>query len=77
MVKLIGLLLIATSLISLVAGAFIDIKYGSHSQVTGNVALNIITQPAVPMWGYDYLVGIAFSYSIASLVMGLIFLFRV
>ena len=77
MVKFIGLLLIATSLLALVAGAFIDIKYGSHSQVTGNLVLNIITQPPIPMWSYDYLVGVAISYSIVSIIIGLIFLFRV
>lgn len=77
MVKLIGVLLIVSSLISLIAGAYVDINYGSRSQVTGNVVLNIMTQPAVPMWGYDYIAGIAFAYSIASLIIGLIFLFRV
>ena len=77
MVKLIGVLLIVSSLISLLAGTYVGNNYGSHSQITGNVMLNIATQPAIPMWGYDYLAGIAFSYSIASLIMGVVFLVRV
>lgn len=77
MVKLIGVLLIASSLLSLFVGAFIDIKYGSHTQITGNVIENIMAQPATPMSFYDYLVGIALSYSIASFIMGIIFLFRI
>ncbi len=76
MVKIIGVLLIASSLISLLAGAYIDINYGSHSQVTGNAVLNILTQPAIPMWGYDYIAGIAIAYSIASFIMGIVFLAR-
>lgn len=74
MVKLIGVLLIASSIVSLLFGAYIDINYGKHSQVTGNVVLNILTQPAIPMLGYDYIAGIAFSYSILSLIMGVVFL---
>ena len=77
MVKLIGVLLIASSIVSLLFGAYIDINYGSHSQVTGNVVLNIITQPAIPMWSYDYIAGITFAYSIVSLAMGVMFLAKV
>ena len=77
MVKLIGVLLIISGLLSLFAGAFIDIKYSSNTQITGNVIGNIITQPAIPAWSYDSLVGIAWSYSIASFIMGIMFLFRV
>ena len=77
MVKLIGLLLIASSLLSLVAGTFIDLKYGSATKVTGNVISNIITQPTVSINFFDYLEGIAFSYSIISLIMGIVFLFKV
>ena len=76
MVKLIGVILIVSSLVALATGAFIDMNYGSHSQVTGNVVFNIATQPPVPMWGYDYLAGIAFSYSIVSFIMGVMFLAR-
>ena len=76
MVKIIGVLLIASSLISLLAGAYIDINYGSHSQVTGNAVLNILTQPAIPMWSYDYIAGIVIAYSIASFIMGIVFLAR-
>ena len=77
MVKLIGVFLVMSGLVALLVGAYIDINYGSHSQVTGNVVLNILTQPAIPMWGYDYIAGIAFSYSIISFIMGLMFLARV
>lgn len=77
MTKLIGVILIISSIISLMAGAYIDVNYGSHSQVTGNAVLNILTQPAIPMWGYDYLAGIAIAYSIASFLMGVMFLVRV
>ena len=77
MVKLIGVLLIASSLLSLVLGTFIDLEYGSHSQITGNVISNVWAQPKVPMNFFDYFEGAAFSYSIASFVMGIVFLFRV
>ena len=76
MVKIIGVLLIVSSLIGLLAGAYIDINYGSHSQVTGNAVLNILTQPAIPMWSYDYMAGIALAYSITSFIMGILFLAR-
>lgn len=77
MAKLLGVLLIVSSLLSLVAGAFIDLKHGSATKITGNVISNIITQPSIPVNFFDYLAGIAFSYSIISLIIGLIFLFRI
>lgn len=77
MVKLIGLLLIVTSLLSLVAGAYIDLKYGSDVHITGSAISNILTQPEVSISFWDYAEATAFSYSIASLIMGLMFLFRV
>jgi len=77
MVKLLGVLLIVSSLLSLVAGTFIDFKYGSTTKVTGNVISNIITQSPVSVNFLDYLEGIAFSYSIISFIMGFVFLFRV
>ena len=77
MVKLIGLLLIVSSLLSLTAGTFIDLKYGSTTKVTGNVISNIFTQPHVSVNFFDYLEGIVFSYSIVSLIIGVVFLFRV
>ena len=76
MVKLIGALLIITSLLSLFVGAFIDLRYGSSTQITGNVVANILTQPSVSLSFFDYLEAIAFSYSIISLIMGFVFLFR-
>ena len=77
MVKLIGLLLIASSLLSLAAGTFIDLKYNNSAKVTGNVVSDIIAQAPVSLNFFDYLEGLSFSYSIISLVIGVVFLFRV
>ena len=77
MVKLIGVLLIVTSLLSLIAGTFIDSKYRSDTKVTGNVISDILTQAPVSLNFFDYLEGISFSYSIMSFIVGVIFLFRV
>lgn len=77
MVKLIGMLLIVSSLLSLVGGAFIDLKYSGTTPITGNVISNILTQPEVDLSFFDYLEAVAFSYSIVSLIMGFVFLFRV
>lgn len=77
MTKLIGVILIVSSILCIIVGAFIDINYGSHIKVTGNVVENIITQPSIPMWRYDYLSGIAISYAIISFIAGVMFLFRV
>ncbi|MBI2650098.1 hypothetical protein HYX04_02165 [Candidatus Woesearchaeota archaeon] len=77
MVKLIGMLLIANSLLSLIFGTFIDLKYGSTAEITGNVISNILTQPPVLVNFYDYLWGVAFSYSMISFVIGVVFLFRI
>ena len=77
MVKIIGIILIASSILALIFGAIVDINYGSHSQISGNVVNNIIAQPSIPMWSYDYVSGLAMAYSIISLIAGIIFLFRV
>ena len=77
MVKLIGVLFILTSFLSLAAGAFIDLQYGTDLQATGSVISNILTQTRVTLDFIDYLEAIAFSYSIISFVMGIIFLVRV
>lgn len=77
MVKLIGMLLILGSLLALLAGAFIDSKYGTDAQITGNAVWDIINHPDVDLGFPDYASGIAFSYSIFSLIMGIIFLARV
>lgn len=76
MVKLIGALLIVTSLLSLMAGAFVGWKYGSSHQITGNIISSIMEKPQVPLNFFDYFEAFAFSYSIASLIMGFVFLFR-
>jgi len=77
MIKLLGLLLIATSLLSFIVGAIIDSGYHSNNLITGNVIYNIATQTPININFYDYVKGIAFSYSIISMIMGVIFLFRV
>lgn len=83
MVKIIGVLLILSSLLALAAGAFIDSKYGEKSQasaqlfITGNVVSNIISHPDVDLSALDYASGIAFSYSAFSLIIGVMFLARV
>lgn len=76
MVKIIGMLLIASSIFALFAGIFIDSKYGNSAQVTGSVISNIINQPKIDINLIDYLEAAAFSYSIISFVMGFVFLFR-
>ena len=77
MVKLIGVLLIVSSLLSLIGAAFIDLEFGSNTRVTGNVITNILTQPPVSIGFFDYIEAVAFSYSIVSFAMGLVFLFRI
>lgn len=77
MIKLIGLILIASSLLALLGGILIDLNYTSSHQITGNFISNMLTQPEVNMGFFDYVEAIAFSYSIVSLIMGVAFLFRV
>ena len=76
MVKLIGMLLIATGILSLFASIFIDMKYGSDVQVTGSVISDIIQQPDVKLGFFDYLEAIALSYSVLSFIIGTVFLVR-
>ncbi len=76
MVKLIGMLLISISLLSLVAGAWINLKYSTTTQITGNVISNILTQAPVSADFFSYLAAVAFSFSIISFIMGIVFLFR-
>ena len=76
MVKLIGIFLILTSVITLLASAFIHMTYSDDVQVTGNVISNIIQQPYVELGFSDYLQGIMLSYSAISLIVGLVFLVR-
>ena len=77
MVKMIGILLIVSSLLSLVAGAYISSRYSGSAEITGNVVSNIINQSEVKSGFADYIAGAALSYSIISLMMGVMFLFRV
>lgn len=77
MVKLIGVLLIVSSVLALVAGSYINAAHGSGAEITGNVITNIIAQPEVENNSFDYIAATALSYSIISLMMGVMFLFRV
>jgi len=77
MVRMIGVLLIVSSLLSLIIGVYIDARYGSSPQITGNVISNILTQPKIELGFFDYIEAVAFSYSIVSFIMGIVFLFRV
>ncbi len=77
MAKLLGLLFIASSIFSLFAGAFIDFRFGTNNEITGNLISNVIAQPDIGMNFYDYTQAIIFSYSIISLIMGIIFLVSV
>lgn len=77
MVKMIGILLIISSVVALLAGAVIDIKYGSENKSTGAVIANIFALPPPNVGFFGYLEAAAFSYSILSLIMGMLFLFRV
>ena len=76
MVKIIGMLLIMSSLIAMFTGAFIDAKYVSATRITGNLISNIVTQRAVNVGNAYYLEALAFSYSIISMIMGLVFVLR-
>lgn len=77
MVKLIGMILILSSLLSLTAATWIDLEHGIGSQITGKVISNIFSQPKVSIGFLDYAEAIAFSYSIVSFIMGVMFLTRV
>ncbi|MBS3104977.1 hypothetical protein J4234_01860 [Candidatus Woesearchaeota archaeon] len=77
MVKLIGVLLIVSSLLSIISWTYVDARYGNSPQIAGNVVSNILTQPKIELGFADYFEGIALSYSIISLIMGIVFLFRV
>lgn len=76
MVKIIGILLIVGSLFALFAGAFIDTKYVSAEPITGNLASNTALQPAINTGPAYYLEALLFSYSIVSMIMGLVFVLR-
>jgi len=55
----------------------IDIRYSNPAPITGNVIANIVSQPAIDLSFVEYLEAIMLSYSIISLIMGFMFLFRV
>lgn len=75
MVKLLGLVLIATSLLTFFVAAFIDAKYVSAPPITGNLISNMAGQPIASATPAYYAEAIVFSYSILSLIMGMVFIF--
>lgn len=78
MTKLLGIMLILSSVIALLAGAIVgQVVDSGKPQITGNLLSNIMEQPSVSMGFFDYLQAVVFSYSIISLIMGLIFLIRI
>ena len=76
MVKLIGLFLIAASLVSFMASAFMDHRYSGSLDITGNSISNPENLNANNS-SFQYIEAIVLSFSILSLIMGLMFLFRV
>ena len=76
MVKAIGMLLILSSLFAMFAGIFIDTNYVLAPQITGNLISNIVAQPIVNIGPAYYLEALVFSYSIISMIMGLVFVLR-
>ena len=76
MVKLIGLFLIAASIVSLMAGAFMDYKFSGSSDITGNAVSNT-ENVKTNTTSFEYIEATVLSFSILSLIMGLMFLFRV
>lgn len=77
MVKLLGILLVISSLLSLIGGVIIDEKFSRSPHLTGNVVSSVITQYPAPMEYPDYAEAVTFSYSIVSFIMGVVFLFRI
>ena len=76
MVKLIGLFLIVTSLLSLMVGVFIDYQHGVGADITGSAISNLEHLKASTAM-IEYLEATILSYSILSLIMGIMFLLRV
>lgn len=74
MVKLIGVILIVTSLLSLMAGAFMEQRY-SNTSITGSAISGLVNTKIDAVFQYSE--ATLLSYSILSLVMGFMFLFRV
>ena len=77
MVKIIGAILILSGIFSLILGAYIGLEYTSNQKITGDVLLNIIKQPEISLNFYDYMAALVISYSIFSIIVGCVFLFRV
>ena len=76
MVKLIGLIMIASGILAFFAWVYIDYD-ASTSPTTGNIIMDVLAQPDIPMTAHDYLAGLVFSYSIASFIIGSVFLFKI
>ncbi len=70
MTKYIGIFLVLSGIISLIAGAVVEMNYGATAEITGRAAV-----PAAGNVGYAE--SALLSYSIISFIMGAVFLFRV
>jgi len=77
MTKMLGIVLVISSILALAFGTLMGNSYANDSQITGNLITNIIEQPSVSMGFFGYAQAISFAYSIMSLIMGLVFLLRV
>lgn len=77
MAKLIGMILIVSSVLIIIAGAFIGAKYGNNAKISGNAVSDILAQPKADLGFFDYIGAFALSYSIVSFIMGMFFLFRI
>lgn len=71
MAKAIGILLVISGVVALLAGAFIDVNYGARAEITGRVTAEQANSSVV-----YYFEAAIFSYSIVSLIMGAVFLLR-
>ena len=76
MTKMLGIVLVISSVLALALGTLMGNSYANDSQITGNLITNIIEQPSVSMGFFGYMQAISFAYSIMSLIMGLVFLLR-
>ena len=77
MTKMLGIALVISSVLALVLGTIMNESYGNGPQITGNLIANLMEQPSVSMGFFGYMQAISFSYSIMSLIMGIVFLLRV
>ena len=76
MAKIIGILLIVSSIISLILGGMIDSGYGTKPQLSGNVVADILAQKPIAAGFFDYFEATLVSYSITSFIIGTVLFLR-